>query len=640
VIEPSGKVCGIEAAVDDPLVAGRSDEARHQWDWWRPVVVGALVPLVAFLLLRPEPFYRLSLADPFIYAGYTFAPADLIARLGFPYYAVRFGYILPANVLNEVFGVVGGYFALRWLLSAAAVAATFVALRSRYRSLVGLVAGIVLVANPIFARAMLTSYVTAIVLPATAVACSLLVMTARSRLRGLALRGAAGIAIGVAFAANPFSAFPNVVAALAVAACRGRQRWRVSLGELVALGLGAVAVVATGALVYWLRFGDPDVLGPSIRAALQYSADTVPGVEPDLHWLQFRPETWLALLAALALGLALLAARRRPRWEERALLAMPTAMWFGLAVHQFALGGYMLETYYYNSQLLPASVLAIGAALGVLAVPSARPVVEVPVDLDAGPASRSSGWPADRWLPWAALGGVAVVLGWLHLAEVDLWSVPTVVLIVAVLGAGALAARRASARRVFAAVAAGLPAMLALGAPADVPLASGQPFRQDAFYRDALFNPDTTWLRRYELADDLVAQVPRTELQPGSVVFWYREEDQLATLMQWTYLWVYTKLQQAGDPPMPKLSPGERNALLSRTPRFVVVLSSEPTLVAEGVAVLERLDLGAGTVRAGTLRRGIDSLTYAVVELTAGSCDLDGEGTATFWVDRPACPVR
>jgi hypothetical protein len=614
----------------DETVLEKAQERSSRWAAFQVVLVAVLLPSVAYLVTQPEPFYALTQADPLLYAGYTFAPADLIARLGYPYYAVRFGFIIPANVFTEVFGVAGGYFMLRWVVAGIAVAATFVCLRRRYTPAIGLIGCLILVCNPIFVRAILTHYTTVIVLPATAVVCALLAMGEVSRRGGLVLRGGVGLAMGVAFAANPFSAFPNAVAVAVYALVRGPRRWRNTLAELVVLSSMALLVLVAGAVLYWWRFGDPNILSPSLDAARRYSGETVPGVEPDLQWLQFRPDTWLAVLAGLALACSLYASRwANLGWQERAFLATPLAMWLAFALHQFVLDGYMLEIYFYNSQLLPPSALAIGAGIAVLARSGDRtPRPEI------APSPESS----LRLLPWAAAGVLVLALFVVARYPIDLWTIPGVFLVGGVLAAAAAWPRqRDGGRWLLATAAACLPLLLALGSVIDVPLRPGQPFRQDARYREALFNSDSTWFNRYLLASRIVDRVPRTELDPGSVVFWYQDDDELATLMQWTYLWVYTKLQHPGDPAMPALSDRERTALLGRTPRFLFVLGSDPVEVQQGAAAIQSLDVGARAVRSETLREGSDTISIVLLELDADECDLEGEGEPLFWITRSLC---
>src|SRR3954454_12248818 len=113
----------------------------------------AVTPLFFFWAYGVQPFFLLSGADPFIYTGYAVRWADLIDRLGYPYYAVRFGLVVPSTVLSETLGILSGYFSLRWFVSVIAAGALFQLLRSRFRWELGALAALMLLLNPIYIRA-------------------------------------------------------------------------------------------------------------------------------------------------------------------------------------------------------------------------------------------------------------------------------------------------------------------------------------------------------------------------------------------------------------------------------------------------------------------------------------------------------
>ena len=77
----------------------------------------AILPLALYVVLRPEPYFLQNGVDPFIYVGYMENLPDLIMRFGLPYYAVRFGLILPGRLFLKVFGPVAGNLLLHYLLA-------------------------------------------------------------------------------------------------------------------------------------------------------------------------------------------------------------------------------------------------------------------------------------------------------------------------------------------------------------------------------------------------------------------------------------------------------------------------------------------------------------------------------------------
>ena len=66
--------------------------------------------------------------------------------------------------------------------------------------------------------------------------------------------------------------------------------------------------------------------------------------------------------------------------------------------------------------------------------------------------------------------------------------------------------------------------LLGLAGPQGVPLDQGQQFRADPEYGSVFVNHKTAGIEWYRLANDLVAFAPKMARQPGSLVFWYRNE--------------------------------------------------------------------------------------------------------------------
>ncbi len=576
----------------------------------------ALAPAVVFFVYGVEAFYQLSGADPFIYTGYTFSFTDLIERWGYPYYAVRFGLIVPSNVFAELFGPATGYLVLRWVLVVATSASLFIAISRRFSASTGALAVSMLLLSPTFIRAVMTQYSTTVGVPAVAAAFALMLIPSE-RWRLAAWRTAAGIAIGAAVNSNVFSVLP-IAGLVAVWVWVRRRERREVARELAWIAAGALAVTAVGYLVYAVRFGDGNLLAPSLNAVDRLSSGQSPDNEAGLTWLNFRPEVWLAPIASIVCGIVIRVSSRPSEWWTRAVAAAPLAAWSGYAIHTFVLGSNTLEIYFYSSYMIGPIVMALAVSLGLLVERWGR--LGAPILL-------------------AATAMIAIApMAWTHLGRgLRLWSLngllPVVVLIVAML----LASRtvRWTSLTVLPLVGV-LPLVTTLCSPQNVPNPPGARPRQEPTYPMSIFRYDDRSLDLYTLAAEFAASVPRTARDPGSVVFWRPASDYTAILMQWTYLGPYSTIPDA-DEPYPALAPAAIHLLQERTPRFLVIVSSQEGAVETGVSTISTLDLDIIGRQDMALVRGPYRLWVARLEMVPDSCDSDGQGETVFWSELPTC---
>ncbi len=229
---------------------------------------------------------------------------------------------------------------------------------------------------------------------------------------------------------------------------------------------------------------------------------------------------------------------------------------------EFILEGYLLETYFYTSYFLGPTVL----------------LMLYVVDRVGQLTGRAT-----------AVTGTSLVLVLLAplvlepaVGHLEAWTIPLVPVLILVFGLCVWLAPKL--RWTALAAAAGLaltPIVLPLLSPQDVPLAEGQPYRREPFYGSSMFSWDQELLDAYGLAGEFVQMVPESSDEPGTVVFWY-PDDELSNLMGSTFLWKTTNLN-AELPGLPELDPRAVAQLTGRTPRFVVVLSQDRALVDDGV---------------------------------------------------------
>lgn len=576
----------------------------------------ALAPVAVFVLYGVEAFFQLSGADPFIYTGYTFSFADLIERWGYPYYAVRFGLIIPSNISAEIFGAATGYLVLRWWLVVMASASVFVAMKRRFGASAGVLSVCMLLLSPTFIRAVMTHYSTMVGVPAVAAAFALLLIPDRGW-RIAAWRLAAGVAIGAAVNSNLFSVLP-FTALVAVWLWARRREWREVARELLWVSAGAIAVTAAGYLAYAIRFGDGNLLAPSLSAVDRLSSGQSPDKEASIAWLDFRPEVWLAPIASVVCGIAIRIAGRTPEWWTKAIAAAPLAAWSGYAVHTFVLGSNTLEIYFYSSYLIGPTVMAFATSMSLL-------------------AERWGRYRAPVLLCASGLIAVTPIL-WTHLGrDLRLWSLNGLLPVLALIVAMALTSRVARWTSLIAiALVSVLPLATTLSSPQDVPNPPGARPRQEPVYPMSIFRYGDRSLDLYSLAADFASSIPRTASDPGSVVFWRSASDYTAVLIQWTYLGPYSALPDA-EAPLPALAPEAVRSLEGRTPRFLVIVSSQEGAVEEGVSAISALRLDIVDRQDLMLTRGPYRLWVAKLELAPDSCDTEDQGETVFWSDLPTC---
>jgi hypothetical protein len=573
-----------------------------------------LAPPVLLLVYGIEPFYVQNGVDPFIYAGYTFEMDDLVERYGYPYYAVRFGLLVPSELFVRALGPVPGYFALRWVLLSGALAAIIMLFRRVNAPLLGLLGCALFALNPVTIRAMTTIYSDAVGVPYVLVAFALLLCPGRVRSR-LVASGGAGVLIGLTIHSNPFVALPLGASCVVWVAVRFWQARGAAILEAALVIGGVLVVTLLGGLLYALRFGDADVLSPSLDAARDLSNVHSVDRAPTRQWLDFRPELFLPVLGITVL-MVLLVRGRRPEWFEAAAAAMLCAAGAVYLVEEFGREGYLLETYYYTSYFVGPTIILIVLAM--------RALLE--------DASRSSG---------AAAVGLVIVaafpFAW-HLSpwEVSVWTIPTIPLAVAVLAALVVAGRSLRVANTLAiGVLAVAPLATTVTAPHDVPLAPGQPYRREPNFHEVFFNSESRLLDVYSISYDFMELVPDWEDAPGTVAFWYPDGDADANLIGSTFLWRSNTLTIA-PPGMPTVDSAAAAQIVQRTPRFIVLVAStvEPVDAARAEVVAWVPPL---SVERHLLEAGREGFVVDVLEFEPAPCDRAMHGRLFMRVALPIC---
>lgn len=624
--EPATK--SLLAHPGDPLIVRESDveRASHVIDpakaMWRCRGLRRFVPMFAVILGPPiayfaygiSPFYIQNGVDPFIYAGYIFEPSDLITRYGYTYYSVRFGLLIPAQIFDAILGAPAGYFGLRWVAVSASVGVLWFWCRRIGARHLGWVAAALVIINPVVIRAVMTVYSDSVGVPYLVAAFPLLLLPGPNKTRLMAC-ASAGVLIGLTVHSNLYLVLPLGAALVLWAAVRLLVDFRQAILESAVVIAMVIVVTIAGVCYYRLRYGDADILQPSIAAARRLG-DVIPTDRaPTRQWLNFRPAILLPLVATGLLLTSLIRERLRPEWYEVAALAMTAAIGGVYAQNEFLASGFFLETYYYTSYFVGLTVVILLLALRRILAHSSSP---------------------NRSAAIAATAVIAFPYAWrLALDDLRVWSIPTIPAILA-LTILLIVMRTHAALTTASVMLAMTPLLLTLAEPRNVPLAAGQTYRREPTYERALLDPDDQDLARYELASDFMRVVPDWRASPGTVVFWYRDSDETANLMGSTFLWKETTLTVA-PPGLPKLDDAAAQRLSERTPRFLVLVASTEDLADTGLSAVRTAVAPLSNIRT-VLRRGSYKIFIEVITLSPSSCDKETRGSEGYFVNLPPCP--
>jgi len=574
---------------EDRIVVPSADEppdgAARPWRVSWPMVVEALAlclaPVVLYKLYRPEPFHLGNTIDPFLYLGYSWDPKDLIDRFGMEYYPVRFGLTLPIDLFTRMFGVEGGFFALRYVLALVGILPLYAYLKASRDRAVAVLGVLLYLTSPMLLRGLMSAYSDTTAIPyLTAAICILGLLQVRPQTRRGPLLFVAGVALGLAVHSNPIIAvLVGVIAAVwGVAEIRSR-RWRILTDGLWIVAAVAVVTVA-GVLVYWYRFDHPDIFSPSIDAATRLSGDDGDAFKaPDLAWLSYRFFLYLPPLIVVAWLIgpvrssgAVGSDRPASHRDESTMIAMLAALAGFFVVHQFVLGSSTLETYYYTSYLTPVIVLGLTLVIARM-------------------MSGTAGW--QRWVP----AGLVFALPFLRRGIAPNWEFdwnPGLIIVVVGALAAVIVVRRWSKVALTGCVAMLLANQAMLNnAPSNPPLSDGQTFRFDPHYEQALDNQSSS-LGWYEMSHELTEIMPPLTSPSGNLLFWYDTNQSILSSIQATYRSMPIAWQ-AGLPSMPAIDDAQMLRLSTENVDRLVLLAltdaeiraATDALLARGVRIAE-----------------------------------------------------
>jgi hypothetical protein len=569
---------------------------------WLPWAVVLLAPLLGVLALRAPVVNALAYRDPYFYSGYGWTLRHHVEVFGWFYYSIRFTASLPIGWTTALFGPVGGYLVLRYVILAGTGALLYLCVR-RFASVWVACASVLLLAlSAFYMRMVLWDYTTFVELPLTIAAAATWHLGATRRsvlLTGLAT----GVLVATAVFSNPMAwlVIPSLYGVEAVAALRGR--WpavRTFIERSVLSLVGAAIVFVAGWLAYRVILGSlpaEQMVKPTLDFAKQNSTLSQPFQIPARDWLAHEPRVYAPVLMCLAMvvvcGRSLLANTIYARVGQFAI-AYTLVVW---AYRKLATSA-IIETWWsYN---LTAVTLCFGSAV----------LLHHLATRDRGP----------RAVVGAVLAGTLVtdlVVRSLNTKSLGLYDdvrshlvVLVAVLLLAAAAAVTMRLVRSTAGRAVAAAA----------FAAIVTFVSLTPAGHIGVRRPGEFSPFPAHIELdgYAAAYKMNELITRDD-QPDSRTLIWSTYAGLASI-GWTNL----PHQNGGidDPeaptPAPELTPVELGLLRYPTTRRVLLMAEDRNQVAPGLAALRRAGFRDARVeQQGTWVDGI--LHYSLIDLRGGA---------------------
>ena len=334
-------------------------------------------PGVFYVVLRLRGMAPLVFPDPGMHTTYIIDPRDIFTRYAAVFAqtarlreAARVGFLVPGRTAYLLFGAVGGFFTLRYVLALIAVVPLYVLLKRLYGRWAGFAAVAVVMSSPVFVTAWGTDYPDSAAISYLTGALCALAMPATSRRRPywLLLAGSLlTLAVWSHVAAVPLGA-AMVVAYAAVRLLRSRDHL---LRDAAVLAGSAVAVTGLLSLFSWLLIGQANFVTPTWQAVRYLDTPVQERLwhSANWHWVLYDP--WLLVPpAALAAFVVVFARRSKGIGTPQLVVGLASLLAFGVAATlQFAGHVQMLEMAYFSSMLWSFVAVLVALTLAELAAP-------------------------------------------------------------------------------------------------------------------------------------------------------------------------------------------------------------------------------------------------------------------------------
>jgi hypothetical protein len=567
--------------------------------------------VVLFLALGIQGMTNTNIEDQRFYQAYAEHGDDLLRRYGTSgYFWVRLAFILPARLAYKFFGAVDGFFVWRYLLALVAIVPAYLLLSRLYGRAAGWIAVAAVLSNPVLIYAWGTDYPdsSAVSYLIAGTACLFMPVRGsrprRGRIGWLILAGTAGaLALHSQFVSAPLVAAAWLVA-VALELKASRREAALTLAILLGCAAAGTGLLSLTAALMW---GQPDIISPSVRAALWFrkAKEVRKFHSANDHWVLRNTYLVVPILAPAlwaVLRWATPADRdEQPRRDRRCELglAITAALQVAAFVYlQFPGKAEELEYHVYSSMLWSASVLLIALVVARLC----RPLLTV---------ARTC------WLPAVLVVAVPYLLTFLrdHLHFRLLAGVGVGVTLLVVVWAGARRRPSLGLAAALTVLVVGATYAITTAEPPGQSWLAGQKRYPQPDFAHALRN-NGAWHAQedsYRLVAELNRTMPQATGRGQLLLTWYGPYDSLSSDLTTQYLWTPQSLSMD----LPTLSALDRRILAARHPQTLVIFAPDPAQLAAAVQSLRAAGLAATVTLRETLQAGSLSDTVWVVGLGA-----------------------
>ena len=218
--------------------------------WAHSIVFSYVLVTISFLTI-PSPINHFSTIDPIIYQSYIHDFRYMVSMYGYTYYSTRAAWILPASVLQQMFGMGAGYLLVRILLLGAAASAFSILVNRLLRQPYGFYAAAWIAFSPALLREMAQDYGdgAALCYAFIGLAC---ILTQKDKARFEHFWG--GVFLGLAFNTYPTAAVLAVIAGPAWIVLRRKIALRSNLLCAASAALGFAVIYLLISVYLWSSF--------------------------------------------------------------------------------------------------------------------------------------------------------------------------------------------------------------------------------------------------------------------------------------------------------------------------------------------------------------------------------------------------
>jgi hypothetical protein len=297
--------------------------------------------------------------DPVFYTAYTSNFDDIMAAVGDRWYFVsRWSAYLPARLFVAVAGPADGRLLWRWLLATAIVLSLWrLGRRWSWTGPQRLLVATIVLTMPMFSRAFMTDYVEYIVVSLGIC----LVCLALSDNHNVATKLVVGCLAGLIVIANPVAITSVILPCVACVVLTTRTK-RAALTTATIIAVGIAIPVVFGWFWFRWRYGMDNVYQPTIDFIREDRP--IGASQKTLYWLG--SFTWVFATPVLLVSAVLLARRTEHRFDrvERIALSLCALQYSYQWVDQFIRHGGGLELPYYWSFSIPSFAVALAVVVG------------------------------------------------------------------------------------------------------------------------------------------------------------------------------------------------------------------------------------------------------------------------------------